>query len=223
MIKMKYCKSCKLEIENNIAQCPLCHSILSEKNEVFNNDYPLIKKDYASGLIKNLILFFMICSSVISVLINIYAENKTSWSFISIIGSVYLYFSTLFFLKKGKNYGLFILTQVLLISLVVFIIDFSLGLNGWSINYVIPFIIISGSLSVFVFSIVKPFVYKEYMVYLLVIALLGLFPLIFILKAWTKVPWTSAACVVYSTLTVIGMLIFSRRHVNSELKRRLHF
>ena len=91
------------------------------------------------------------------------------------------------------------------------------------INYVIPFIIISGSLSVFVFSIVKPFVYKEYMVYLLVIALLGLFPLIFILKAWTKVPWTSAACVVYSTLTVIGMLIFSRRHVNSELKRRLHF
>lgn len=220
---MKYCKSCKLDIENNVTQCPLCHSILSEKDNNFNNDYPIIKKDYALGLVRNLILFFMVCSSIISVLINIYAENKTSWSFISIAGSVYLYFSTLFFLKKGRNYGLFILVQVFLISLVVFAIDFSFGLNGWSINYVIPFIIISGSLSVFVFSIVKPFVYKEYMVYLLVIALLGLFPLIFILKAWTKVPWTSATCVVYSTLTVIGMLIFSRRHVNSELKRRLHF
>lgn len=220
---MKYCKSCKFKIENNIEKCPLCNASLTVKDDIYNNDYPQIQNNYVSQMIKRLLLFCMISISIICVLINTYVAKSVPWCLITIIGSFYLYFSTIFFLKKGKNYGFFILCQVLLLSLVVLAIDFSFDFKGWSLDYVIPFIIISGSLSVFIFSIVRPFIYKEYMIYLIVIALLGLFPLLFILRGWTNVPWTSAACVVYSTLTVIGMFIFSRRRINSELKRRLHF
>ena len=55
------------------------------------------------------------------------------------------------------------------------------------------------------------------------IALLGLIPLVFILCNMTTVFWTNALCIIYSVLTVLGMLIFTRRKFNAELKKRLHF
>ncbi len=220
---MRYCRSCKFNIENDLKKCPLCGTHTEEKDKNYNNDYPKVENRYITDLINQAMLFIAIAISIVSLFVNRYLARSVPWSFIAIIGVFYLLLSSKFILNKGKNYGFFVLTQVVLISIVIFLIDHLIGYNGWSVDYVIPFVIISGSLAISTISIISPFKYKEYIVYLLIIALLGLIPLVLILCGVAKVYWTSAVCVIYSVLTVLAMIIFSRRKLNTELKKRLHF
>lgn len=220
---MKYCKSCKIAIENNLTKCPLCGSYTKETDDKYNDDYPIVTTSYLNDIINRAMFFAAIAISVLSLFVNRYLAKSVPWSFIAIVGVFYLLLSSKFIIKKKWNSGFFILSQVFLVSVVVSVIDKLLGNLGWSVDYAIPFIIISGSLSMLIISIVKPYKYKEYIVYLLVIALMGLVPLIFILCDLTRVFWTSALCVIYSVLTVLAMLIFTHRRFNVELIKRLHF
>lgn len=221
---MKYCRNCKMKIENDTANCPLCGGFLEKTDDVFNRDYPNVHQSLLLELIHRSLLFLAIAVSIVSLFVNHYVAAKKPWCIIAIAGVFYLYFSAKFFLKKQRNYGLFILTQVVLCSIVVLAVDFAIGgYRGWSVDYVIPFVIISGSLAISIISIIQPFRFKEHFIYLLIIALLGLIPLILILTGAAGVYWTNAVCVLYSALTVIAMIIFSRRRLNLELKKRLHF
>ena len=220
---MRHCKSCKLEIENNLTKCPLCGTYTEETSDIYNNDYPKVKISYLYDLINKCILFFAISTSIVSLFVNRYLASSTPWSIIAIVGVFYIYLSARLILKKGKNYGFFIMTQVVFVSVLTFVIDYFLGYLGWSVNYVIPFVIISGSIVITTISIIQPFKYKEYIIYLFIITLLGLIPLILIFSHVAKVYWTNAVCVLYSVLTVIGMLLFTHRRFKTELKRRLHF
>lgn len=212
-----------MNIENDTENCPLCGGFLEKTDDSFNRDYPVVHHSLLLELINRSLLFLAISISIVSLFVNRYLARSTPWCIIAIVGVFYLYFSAKFFLKKQRNYGLFIMTQVILCSIVVFAVDFSVGNKGWAVNYVIPFIIISGSLATSIISIIKPFRFKEYFIYLLIIALLGLIPLILILTGAAAVYWTNAVCVLYSVLTVVAMIIFSRRRLNIELKKRLHF
>lgn len=210
-------------IENDLERCPLCGSITNKTGSDFNNDYPIVKNNFFNDILTRSLLFLAIALSAVAVLINSYMAVKIPWSIIAIVGAFYLLFSVKFFLNKLKNYGFFILAQVTLVSLVVFAIDYAIGYIGWSVDYVIPFLIISGGLVISVICIIKPLKYKEYLVYLLVLAFMGLLPLILILTGISKVQWGNRACVLYSILTVVALMLFTRRRLKSELRRRLHF
>lgn len=212
-----------MKIENNLEKCPLCNSSISEIDSYYNNDFPIIKKSYITEILDRTMLFIAIAVSVISVFVNTFLGSEAPWSIVVVIGVFYLFFSAKVMLKKNRNYGLFILLQVFLINIILWVIDMIFGHKGWSVDYAIPFIIIGGSIAISVLSFIRPFRYREYIIYLFIIALLGVAPLIFILTGWCRVVWTNGACVVYSALVVIGMMIFTGRKFNSELKKRLHF
>lgn len=212
-----------MKIENDVVNCPLCDGFLEKTDDSFNRDYPNVHHSLLLEIIDRSLLFLAIAVSIVTLVVNVCFEATIPWCIIAIAGVFYLYFSAKFFLKKHRNYGWFILTQVFLCSIVTLAVDFTLGYRGWSVDYAIPFVIISGSLATSVISIIKPFRFKEYFIYLLIIALLGLIPLILILTGAASVYWTSAVCVLYSVLTVVAMIIFSRRRLNLELKKRLHF
>lgn len=212
-----------LTVENNLERCPLCGSITNKMGSDFNDDYPYVQNNYFRDVLTRSMLLIAIALSAVAVLINTYMVIDVPWSIIAIVGAFYLFFSIKFFLRKLKNYGFFILVQVALISLVIFAIDYAIGYSGWSVDYVIPFVIIAGGLIVSVICIIKPLKYKEYLVYILVLTFLGLLPLVLILTNISKVQWGNRACVLYSILTIVALVLFTRRRLNSELRRRLHF
>lgn len=220
---MRYCKSCNMKIENNLTHCPLCSCETTVIDDNYNNDYPNIKISRISKTLRNIVLFVSIALIISTISLNIVLESPTPWCIIPCTASIYFYFSTIFFLKKGKNIGLFIFTQVLLTSLVILVIDYVTGFSLWSINYIIPFILIGGCMALEIASFINKFVYKDYIIYLIVIALLGLLPVIFIITGIATIIWTNAVCILYSLLTFIGMFVFSRRRINAEITRRLHF
>ncbi|MEG0614511.1 MAG: DUF6320 domain-containing protein [Oscillospiraceae bacterium] len=220
---MKFCRSCKLSIENNLDRCPLCGNITDKTDDKFNDDYPIVKKSFISQIINRAILFLTIAVSIVTIFINLTVSTQYPWSVVAIVGVIYLGITTKFIIEKSHNYGLLSLFHVLLSCAIVAAVDSVFGFAGWSVDYVIPFIIISGSLSISIVSIIKPFKYKEYIVYLLIIAVLGIVPLILYFSGIAKVFWTNAVCVIYSACVVLAMFIFTRRRLNAELKRRLHF
>lgn len=220
---MKYCKSCKLKIENDLTKCPLCGSFTDSIGSDFNSDYPVVRNSYLLELTNRCMLFFTIAISVVSLFVNRYLAPTVPWSIMTIISIIYLNLSLRSIIKKKQNYGFFILMQVVMISIVGWVIDLLTGYKGWSVDYVIPFVIISGSATISILSTINSYKYKDYLIYLFISAILGFVPIILIANNWTHVYWTSASCVIYSVLTVLAMVIFTRRRLNAELKRRLHF
>jgi hypothetical protein len=105
----------------------------------------------------------------------------------------------------------------------IFAIDFLTGNRGWAVDYVVPFLIISGSAAISILSIIQPFKYTEYLIYLLITALLGLIPLAMLISGVAKVFWPNAICVLYSLLTVLGVAFFTGRRFRLEIKKKLHF
>lgn len=222
---MKYCGVCRLNIENTLEHCPLCGAFTEDAEGPSNDDFPVVTTSFMVDVIKHMLLFGAIAGTLICMFINFFVVGLETglWSVIAGVSSFYIYFSCGYLMKKRMNLGVFSVMEVFLVSIVVLVIDFSLGWKGWSIDYVIPFLIISGSMLMVIVSIFRPFRWKEYMIYVLITALMGLIPVVFILTGWTKVPVVSEICVLYSLLTVTAMAIFSRRKLKAELRRRLHF
>ena len=212
-----------MKVENDISECPLCDTPLSKVDDSFNNDYPKVKNSYIIELIDNALTFIVATVAIVAFVVDHYVSSNVFWAPIAILGTFYISFSVKYFLKKGKNYAPYILFQVILVSAVTALADYSFGHKGWSVDYVIPFLIICGSLLIIIISLIRPNYYKEYVTYILINAIMGFIPLIFILRDITHVYWTSWVCVLYSAAAVLGMVVFARRRLNTELKKRLHF
>ena len=212
-----------MNIENDISACPLCGTPLAEVDGRFNNDYPTVKIGYIRELIDNALTFIVVIVAIVALVVDHYFASSVFWSPIVILGTFYICYSVKYFLKKGKNYAPYILFQVILVSAVTALADYSFGHKGWSVDYVIPFLIMSGSILIIIISLIRPNYYREYVTYILINAVLGFIPLIFILRDITHVYWTSWVCVLYSVVAVLGMIFFARRRLKTELKKRLHF
>lgn len=219
---MNKCRSCNITIENNLNTCPLCGKKADKISDEYYNGYPEIKKTYLYDLISQLMLFLMITGSVTCLVLDFMIKTKYMWSLIAIAGQVYLYFSTKHILKKNNNISVLIMVQLVLVTIVVTIIDFSLGFDGWSVNFVIPFSIVGSSIILNVLSIFMPKKYKEYIFYIFIIAIIGIVPLVALLTDFVTVKWPSLVCVLYSLFTIVFMLLFSRRRFKTELIKRLH-
>jgi preprotein translocase subunit SecE len=220
---MKYCSGCKLKIENDVSKCPLCGAATADAAGTSNNDYPAAKQSYRAEIASKAMLFIAVASSIICIFINNLVKTPIPWSAISTISAFYIYLTVKFLLKKGKNYSVIIMFQVIFISVLIFAIDFLTGNRGWAVDYVVPFLIISGSAAISILSIIQPFKYTEYLIYLLITALLGLIPLAMLISGVTKVFWPNAICVLYSLLTVLGVAFFTGRRFRLEIKKKLHF
>lgn len=219
---MRYCKTCDVKIENDNPSCPLCHNETETISESFAKGYPSIKISLTYDLIKRLLLFLCTGGSVVCLFINRFA-GEFPWSFICIAAYFYLYFSAKTILRRTLNVPFIVLVQVFLISIVAPIVDFSIGFTGWSVNFVIPFIIISGSITLYVFSKLDLILFNEYIVYLLILAIIGIIPLVLVFTKIVTIKWPSFACILFSFLSILFMIIFFTRKFKNELIKRLHF
>ena len=64
---------------------------------------------------------------------------------------------------------------------------------------------------------------KEYIIYTYLNCLIGIIPLIFIIRDTLKVVWPSIISVLLSVFLMTSLFIFNRKQVTQELKRRFHF
>ena len=175
---MKTCKRCKVNVQDDSNICPLCRTVLTNiDGEVLDKTYPTIEVSaHKYNIIKRIFMFVSILSAVASVVTNYLTYNGVIWSAITIAAIIYFWVIMTYSIKRNRNIASQILVQVLCASILTVIMDNAIGYVGWSVNYVIPEIMILANVAVLILVFVNRMYWNTYVINQIVIAICGLIP-----------------------------------------------
>lgn len=221
---MKYCPKCKVNIQGPLSYCPLCQTELLRKEEqpeeeLFPNTYNL----YAS---KHMVLrtlgFLSLTVAILSFAINFLFITSFCWSFIviTIIGGIWISIGVA--ISKHRNILKYLFYQSLIICLFALFIDYLTGSTGWSIDFVLPIIFTCAMTIMYLLTKILHLQAGDYIIYLLLDALFGIVPLLFITLNWVDYQLPSILCILVSIISLSALVIFEGKTIYEELHRRLH-
>ena len=225
VLTMKTCKSCKVYVQDDSDICPLCRTVLTNiDGEILEKSYPAIEVNpHKYNILKRTFLFISILTASTSVITNYLTYHGVIWSAITIAAIIYLWVLMAYSIKRNRTIASQILVQVLCVSSLTVIMDSSIGYVGWSVNYVIPEIIILANISVLVLIIVNRMYWQTYVLNQMVIAVCGLIPGVLYLCGLIQVPLPTIIATATSFIVLVFTMIFGDKTIKSELKRRFHF
>jgi len=221
---MKKCKACGVSILDQTVVCPLCRSVLegeAEKERV--PMYPDVKGVTRKlNFIMQLYTFLAIVSEATLIIINYVTFSGIWWSVISGVGILYFYLTLRYSIQKYDGYQRTILLQLIGGVLLTLVIDFILGYQGWSVNFVLPGAILLIDLTIVILMLVNLTNWQSYILWQLLTLLLSV--LVFVLWKINVIvyPIVTIVAVAVSVVMFVGTLIFGERRAKNELKRRFH-
>jgi len=224
---MKYCDKCKITIQTNQPYCPLCHQILKGKSgSEFQETYPdtISVRRMFFPTTKKILKFITVLSIIILVVINWANFNGNYWSLIPIGAIVYFWFLVRFGVFSRRNIAFRLATlTILLIGLLIFIdFDSSPENNGWSLNYLLPFLLLSSNLAIAFIIWIKRLEYRDYFFYLLVIIFFSLAPFILVLVKVITVIWPALAALGAAVTILLFIIFFFPKAIKEEIKKKFH-
>ena len=222
---MKTCKRCNVKVVDDSNICPLCRTVLTNiDNENSEKTYPTIEvSPHKYDIIKRLFMLISIVSAVVSIVTNYLTYNGVIWSAITIAAIIYFWVIMTYSIKRNRNIASQILVQVVCASIITVIMDNAIGYVGWSVNHVIPEIIILANVAVLILVFVNRMYWNTYVINQIVIAICGLIPGVLFLCGLIKVPLPTILATATSFIVLVVMMIFGDKTIKSELKRRFHF
>lgn len=224
---MHFCDYCGVRVKNGQQNCPLCGRQLTEHKEV-NSLYPAYHVKKLSGarrLFGRLAAFCSVAACLVTAVINFFTwpESHLAWSLFVIapvLCAWLLVGNTLLARRRG---GAVILLQTIAFSAMFAIIDAAAGFHRWSVNYVIPFLLITQTLVITIIVYTKKIRWNQYIGYALTMIFLGFAPILLYAVGLCSVLWPSVSSAAYSFLTLAYMFVFSNKAFLGELKKRFHF
>ncbi|CAH1059717.1 DUF6320 domain-containing protein [Paenibacillus pseudetheri] len=224
---MTKCIRCNVTVDNQHNRCPLCSKPLKIRGES-TTEYPSYKEVYQetkSFTVAKLFLFLAISAIVLSITINAltYHINPRIWSIIVSTGLIYAWIVVKDTILSNKHIGRKILYHYVMLSIFLLVIDIFVGFRGWSTNYAIPLFGVAATFIMTMLAIVQKSLWRHDIGYILAMFFINLCPMLLFVFNLSHVIWTSVFSIVYSLLTIIGMIIFSDRKFISEIRRRFHY
>ncbi|OPX44933.1 hypothetical protein CLHUN_11650 [Ruminiclostridium hungatei] len=223
---MNKCNQCGIYIYGNDNKCPLCNKSVGELKDTYENEwYPAYNISEAStgkGMVKKVYLFIAITVISVCLLVNVLAGLENLWFLYVACPIMYLLLLINHTILSKVHTGMKIILQISSISVLLFTIDILSGFYRWSVNIVIPYLFIAGTLIITVIILRKKMLWKEYAGYIIAMIFLGFLPMLLYLTGVADTLWAAAISALYSFLTVIGMLIFANKRFKNEVTRRFH-
>ncbi len=224
---MKKCLDCNLTVETTAGNCVLCGSPLRDDGkDIYTNKFPADdvrpEKRKKFSFIPKISLYVSFTVGSICLLINWLTWNGAPWSLVVIGGIVVAWALIGIPLLDETNLNYLLIFQMISLQLYLILIDLIFGNLGWSVNYVYPLLYIVIGIVVAIFVILNRVAWRDYLITLFIMMLLGLTPLLFILFGWVTIYWPSSSAVWFALFLTVGMIIFARKKFSLELKRRLH-
>lgn len=215
---------CKIEVKDDTKICPLCHCVLEkESEEMETNMYPDVKKKVnLLNLGIRIYAFLAIVAEIILVLINAYTFQGTWWCIIAGGAMLYGFLTLRFTIYDTAGYKVKVILQTCFAIAFVFLLDYSTGYQGWSMNYVLPGALILIDVGIIVLMVVNYRNWQSYMVFQLFTILCSIAPLILYGVHIITDPRLGYVAVGFSILVFLGTLIVGGTRARSELKRRFH-
>ena len=218
------CEDC--EIYTNESTCPICHQLLSDTNiKTEGRAYPVYnQRQYKlRAQISRMTVIGGIIAILICLLINMIVMPHFLWVFYVAVAVFYLVVSLNHTILSAAHLGGKITAQVVSLTVLLLVIDGMSGSVQWSVNYVVPFVIIAGILLISIIIIKVRLKWTGYVSFLLMMIALGFLPLILYFSGLANVLWPSISAASFSIATFLAMLLIGNASFMTQLGRRFHF
>ena len=220
---MQYCEKCKVSLKGNNKICPLCGGIVQKQEENIPEVFPFIPTIYQEfNILIRTMLMVSITAIIITFAVNLIFTRSSNWSLFVAGAILCMWISLYFVIRKRHNIPKTIVWQVVLLTTISVIWDFSTGWRGWSIDFVLP-------IACVVAIIVMPIAYKilkigvrDLLIYIFMDAIFGLIPIIFLVLGFLQIIVPSIICVAASAISLAAIVIYEGDNMKSELKKRMH-
>ena len=156
------------------------------------------------------------------VLINKLTTPQIPWAAITNGGIIYIWIVLFYSIRKNINIAGHVLLQTIAISLLTVYIDFELQFKGWSINMVIPILVITSNIAMLILTIVSHKQFIKYVIYQLMILLFSFLPVIFITENMVQNKILSVIASGISIINLIISLALCTRDVKEVIIRKFH-
>jgi len=113
---------------------------------------------------------------------------------------------------------------VMSLTVLLLMIDSQSGAEflSWSVNYVVPFLIISGMVMITSIVFFRRIKWSSYFSFMIMMLILGFLPVALFVAGITTVIWPSAVAAAYAVSVIIIMMLFAQQAVLTQLGRRFH-
>lgn len=228
---MKYCKKCHVYVPETRSQCPLCQAALfpspdaSSPPDFWDQEevFPVIPTFYHKyNLLFRVMIFVSILIGVVATVLNMLLFTDSWWSLFVLAGIAAIWVTVAMATRKRSSFSKQILYQVVTLSLILLFFDWLTGWHLWAIDFVIPGLCVCATLAISIMAIIMHQRIQDFVIYLVVNALFGFIPVVFILTGWADIIWPSVVCIAISLLSLSGLILFAGKDTRSELKKRLH-
>lgn len=222
---MSKCRQCGVEIKDKTQVCPLCKCVLEqEADKRGENKYPNVRiRTKKWNLAVRVYLFLAIATEVLLVYLNWKYYNGTKWSIISGVGFLYVYLAARFLLindSAGYRIKFSMLTFTGVLYLII--IDYLIGYDGWSVNYVLPADLLFIDVAIVVIMLINKRNWQSYMMFQLIMIFVSAVPLLLVKLGIVTKTFISGFAFAVSVLLFLGTLIIGDKRARAELKRRFH-
>lgn len=184
--------------------------------------YPQKLNSKKSNLILKLGVVLSVIVAILLVLINKLTTPQIPWAAITNGGIIYIWIVLFYSIRKNINIAGHVLLQTIAISLLTVYIDFELQFKGWSINMVIPILVITSNIAMLVLTIVSHKKFIKYVIYQLMILLFSFLPIIFITENMVQNKILSVIASGISIINLIISLALCTKDVKEVIIRKFH-
>ena len=174
------------------------------------------------NLMLRILLFLSLTTGIVCLTVNLLTNHEYWWSLIVIANILYMWIALSSALKKNMRIGLNIIIQVLSLSGLIILIGSLLDFSGIVFNYVLPGVFMGAMISISIIVIVRRIDIQGFLLYFMLIALLGFIPISLMAFKLVTILWPSLVTALYAGLSLISLFVFADNATKMELKKRLH-
>ncbi len=211
-----------MTLANDLSYCPLCDMETVDQGGDCDMDYPYIKPRVTKGMFIKAVTFSVIVTVALSFLIEHLLPESGVWYLLVTAGLVYGWLTFITVMKNLRDPGGIVFSQLILASAACAAIDKLCGWLRWSVNFVIPGLVAAAAVAIVLCISIRPDKFRTYTIYQMVIAAAGIVPVALWLSGLSEIEWTAMAAAAVAILSFAVILVFSRRHTTSELRKRFH-
>lgn len=220
---MLYCEKCRVSIRTEHKACPLCHGALTGEA---NPEEAVFPKISISGIGRisfvKLMTFCCVVAIILSYVINNLITNEHKWFFYVASGILFGWVVIVWGKSKSRNLLKNSIWQAGIISIGNIIFDIMTGWHGWSVDFVLPIVIIISMIFSIVISMAKRLPASDYMIYLIINVVYGFVPFILVKTGIVENNIPSVICTAFAMIIISALIIFRFRYLINELIKKFH-
>ena len=184
--------------------------------------YPEKVKAKKSDKMIKILIAVSVGIAFILILINKVTTPNLPWAALVNAGILYCWVVVIYSIRKNINIAGHVLLQTIALSILVFYIDYKLGMRGWSINIAVPIMIIIANVTMLILTIISYKKYIKYAIYQLIIVLFSMLPVVFMTENIIQNKTLSVTASSISILNFVISLALCMKDVKEAIIRKFH-